>query len=185
MLTVDDLQPADVLLSTGTAVASVVIRCGTVSRYSHAALYIDNGQIIEAVGEGVHQISLLDAMSDDTIVSVYRRMQMSQEQALQVVRYVKQQIGKKYDYSGAAGGGITSGSGFVIGIFLSPIVAVAGVAADLYNRTNPEATFYCSELVALAFKSAQVPLGGGAASTTPQDISRSHVLNYVGDLKKT
>lgn len=190
MLTISDLKPADILLSTGEAKASKVIRGGTMSRYSHAALYIGKSQIIEAIGSGVTLQSLEDAMSDDTLVSVYRRLRMSDEQGLQVIRYAKEQIGKKYDYVGAFGGGVTSGSGFLIGIFLSPIVVGrivvgAGVAADLYNRLNPEAAFYCSELVAIAFEKAAVPLGSGAASTTPADISRSHVLNYIGDLKKT
>ncbi|CDI02550.1 conserved hypothetical protein [Candidatus Competibacter denitrificans Run_A_D11] len=185
MLTISDLKPADILLSTGEAKASKVIRGGTMSRYSHAALYIGKSQIIEAIGSGVTLQSLEDAMSDDTLVSVYRRLRMSDEQGLQVIRYAKEQIGKKYDYVGAFGGGVTSGPGFLIGIFLSPIVIGAGVAADLYNRMNPEAAFYCSELVAIAFEKAAVPLGSGAASTTPADISRSHVLNYIGDLKKT
>lgn len=190
MLTVNDLQNADILLSTGSAKASVVIRAGTISRYSHAALYIGGSKIIEVTGDGIALISLQDAMSDDTLVSVYRRLRMSSEQANQVIRYATTQRNdksknKKYDYSGAFGGGVTSGSGFVISYFLSPIVAGAGIAADLYNRLNPEASFYCSELVAIAFEKAGVPLGSGAASTTPADISKSHVLNYVGDLKKT
>lgn len=83
-----------------------------------------------------------------------------------------------------SGGGVTSGSGIIIGIFLSPIVVAAGISADLYNRHNPDASFYCSELIAIAFEKAGVPSGSGAASTTPKDISRSHVLNYVGDLKR-
>jgi len=186
MLTISDLKPADILLSTGDAKVSTVIRGGTISRYSHAALYIGDSQIIEAIGSGVTLQSLQDAMSDDSLVSVYRRLRMSDEQGLQVIRYAKQQIGKKYDYVGAFGGGVTSGPGFLIGIFLSPIrpIIIAGVVADLYNRLNPEAAFYCSELVAIAFEKASVPLGSGAASTTPADISRSHVLNYVGNLKK-
>ncbi len=185
MLSSNDLKPADILLSTGSAAASIVIRSGTLSRYSHAALYIGNSQIVEAIGSGVTQQSLQDAMSDDTLVAVYRRMRMSDAQRLQAIRSAKAQVGKKYDYAGAAGGGITSGPGFVIGLFLSPIVAIGGISADLYNRSNPEASFYCSELVALAFEKAGAPIGSGAASTTPSDVSRSHVLNYIGDLKKT
>lgn len=185
MLEPGELQLADILLSTGGAKVSTIIRGATVSRFSHAALYIGEGQIVEAIGSGVTLQSLRDAMSDDTLVSVYRRMRMSAEQAHQVVRYVRQQVGKLYDYTGVVGAGVTSPSGFVISLFLSPIVTVGGIAADLYNRANPDAAYYCSELVALAFESANVPLGSGAASTTPADISRSHVLNYVGDLKKT
>ena len=183
MISPGDLQPADILLSTGEAVVSVFIRGATVSRFSHSALYIGQGQIVEAIGSGVTLQSLREAMSDDTLVSVYRRLHMAPEQAQQVVRYVRQHVGKLYDWGGAMGGAVTSGSGFVLSLFLSPIVTGAGIAADLYNRANPDAAFYCSELVALAFESARLSLGNNAHSSLPADISRSHVLNYVGDLK--
>lgn len=183
MIATSDLRPADILLSTGEAVASFVIREATVSRFSHSALYIGDGQIVEAIGSGVTLQTLRAAMRDDTLVSVYRHLHMAPEQAQQVVRYVRQHVGKLYDWGGAVGGGVTSGSGFIVSLFLGPIVTSAGLAADLYNRANPEASFYCSELVALAFESAQLSLGGGAASSTPADLSRSHVLNYLGDLK--
>ncbi|MCP5418961.1 MAG: hypothetical protein H6970_00520 [Gammaproteobacteria bacterium] len=185
MLQISDLQPADILLSTGDAKVSKVIRVGTISRYSHASLFIGNGQIIEALGVGVIQQSLTDAMSDDTLVAVYRRVRMTPEQAQEVIRYAKRQIGKKYDYSGAAGAGITSGPGIVMGTLISPLVVVVGIGADLYNRHNPEAAFFCSELVALAFDKAGVPLGTGGPSSTPKDLSVSHVLSYLGDLKNT
>lgn len=190
MITINDLQPADILLSTGNAKVSVVIRVGTISRYSHASLYIGDGKIIEVTGTGIASISLQDAMSDDTLVSVYRRLQMSSAQAADVIQYAitkrnDKNKNNKYDYTGAFGAGVTTVPGIVVGMFLSPIVVIGGIGADLYNRYNPEASFYCSELVAIAFEKAGVPLGSGAASSTPSDISKSHVLNYVGDLKKT
>ncbi|PIE83154.1 MAG: hypothetical protein CSA09_03565 [Candidatus Contendobacter odensis] len=185
LLSINDLEPADILLSTGKSVVSTAIRGGTMSRYSHAALYIGNGQVIESIGSGVTQQSLSSAMSDDTLVTVYRRINMRDAQAKKVIQYAKAQLGKKYDAAGAIGGGVTSASGVFIGIFLGPLVTTAAVGADLLNRHNPEAAFYCSELVAIAFEKAGVPLGSGAASTTPADISRSHVLNYIGDLKKS
>lgn len=183
MLTSGDLRPADILLSTGEAVASFFIRGATVSRFSHSALYIGEGQIVEAIGPGVGLKSLREAISDDTLVSVYRHVRITSAQAEQVVRYVSAQKDKLYDWSGAVGGGVTSESGFVMSLFLSPIVTVGGLAADLYNRANPEASFYCSELVALAFEKARLPLCDNGYSSTPADLSRSHLLNYIGDLK--
>jgi len=183
MLSASDLQIADILLSTGAASSSAVIRAGTGSRYSHSALFIGDGQIVEAISQGVVKQTLEAAMDDDTLVGVYRRLEMHPTQAQRVVQYVLQQIGKAYDHSGAAGSGIACPRGIVIGIFLSPIVVYGGIGADLYNRANPEAAFFCSELVALAFRHARVPLGSLAASTTPGDIARSHVLNFVGHLK--
>lgn len=180
---VKDLQIADILLSSTNSGVSWAIRSGTLSRYSHAALYIGNGEIIEAVKNGVLRVKLAEAIQEESIVSVYRRRSMSTGQANMVVRYATQQLGKEYDASGAIGGGITSNSGYIIGVFLSPVVVVVGIAADAYNRSNPAGKFYCSELVAIAFEYAKAPLGKGSASTTPKDVSRSQYLNYVGDLK--
>lgn len=190
MLSQNDLSTADILLSTGTSGTSRAIRGMSGSRYSHAALYIGNGEIIEAIGEGVVRQDLSRAMSDDTLVSVYRRLRMSPAQASMVVRYATSQIGKPYDETGALGGGATStGRGGMLTVFVTAIVPLIGyglVIADAYNRINPEASFYCSELVALAFDHANVSLGSGAASTTPGDISSapSHVLNFIGHLKE-
>lgn len=202
MLTESDLKPADILLSTGDAKVSAAIRIGTGSRYSHASLYAGNGEIIEAIGEGVVRQSLGRAMRDDTLVCVYRRMRMSDAQAQQVLRYASSQIGKAYDETGAIGAGVTSGRGaLMLTVFAGsmmrvpvPIVGAAAalgtaaftgfaLGADLMNRWNPERSFFCSELVALAFEKANVPLGSGAASTTPQDVASAHVLNFIGTLK--
>lgn len=162
--------------------ASAAIRVGTMSRYSHASLYIGNDQIIEAIGSGVTLQTVQQAVKDDSLVSVYRRLHVTPGQAGMIVRYARQQIGKDYDLSGALGSGARSTNGTIIGMFLSPIVAI-GLAADLYNRANPESAFFCSELVTLAFQHANVPLNASGPSSTPEDIRRSHVLNYVGDLK--
>lgn len=200
MLTESDLKPADILLSTGNAKVSSVIRFGTGSRYSHASLYAGNGEIIEAIGEGVLRQSLTRAMRDDTLVCAYRRVRMSDAQAQQVIRYAASQVGKPYDEAGAIGAGVTSGrGGMMLTVFAGsmmrvPVVgpaaavgtaAFAGFAlgADLMNRWNPERSFFCSELVALAFENAGVPLGSGAASTTPEDVASAHVLNFIGTLK--
>jgi hypothetical protein len=80
---------------------------------------------------------------------------------------------------------VTSPSGFLLSVFVSPIITVAGVAADVINRSDPEAKFYCSELVALSFDRAGVSLGSGAASSTPEDLGRSHNLTLIGTLKDT
>jgi len=187
VITKNDLSVSDILLSTGSAGVSAAIRAGSGSRFSHTALYVGNGEIIEAIGQGVVRQPLARAMSDDTLVSVYRRIRMSTAQANMVVRYAAMQIGKPYDSAGAAGAGATSfGRGGFITLFVSSIIPIVGyglIAADINNRLNPEASFFCSELVALAFDHANVSLGSGAASTTPGDISSAHVLNFIGNLK--
>lgn len=190
MLSDRDLRPADILLSTGDAAVSAVIRAGSGSRFSHAALYIGGGEIIEAIGEGVVRQSLARAMGDDTLVSVYRRLRMSDAQAQQIIRYASTQVGRPYDAAGAAGAGSGSGRGFMITVLAAAIVPGLGsltqsalVTADAINQHNPGRSFFCSELVAMAYAEAGVPIGSGGASTTPGEIESAHVLNLVGNLK--
>jgi uncharacterized protein YycO len=186
MLTVNDLRPADILLSTGDATVSAAIRAGTGSRFSHASIYVGDSEIIEAIDPGVVRQSLARAMSDDTLVCVYRRIRMSDAQARQVIRYATTQVGKSYDVAGAVGAGASSGRGLVIRVFagaMMPVVGTALAAADAINQFNPDRSFFCSELVAMAFAEAGVPIGGGGASTTPGEIESAHVLNLVGNLK--
>jgi len=183
---ISNLKTADILLSTGDATVSAVIRAGTASRFSHAALYAGNNEIIESIGQGVVRQPLARAISDDTLVAVYRRIQMSEQQGNQVVRYAAMQIGKPYDQAGAVGAAASSPTGFALIVFGGPFgqsITGAGLGADIMNRLNPERSFFCSELVALAFDHAGVSLGRGAASSTPADISSAHVLNQVGYLK--
>lgn len=178
-----DLKAADILLSTGDAIESRAIRGASLSRYSHAALYIGDGDVIEAIADGVKKDTLTNVIDDDTLVAVYRRAPMSEAQATAVVRYAVNQRGKSYDYTGALGAGVTSGSGYPISFIISPLITSAGLVSDVINRVLPERTFFCSELVAMAFASANVPLTSGAASTTPADISCAHVVSLLGYLK--
>jgi hypothetical protein len=67
---------------------------------------------------------------------------------------------------------------------LTLLATGAALAADAINRINPEGSFFCSELVALAFEDAGASLGSGAASTTPGDLQSAHVLNLIGNLKE-
>ena len=89
-ITQADMQPADIIVSTGSGAVSAVIRTGSLSPYSHAALYIGNGEVIEAIGEGVVRQSLANALSDDTLAVVYRRIGLSAAQAGLVIRYAAQ-----------------------------------------------------------------------------------------------
>jgi hypothetical protein len=53
MLDVEHLLPGDVIFSTERAAESFLIRLGTRSPYSHAAIYLGHAQYAEAVGLGV------------------------------------------------------------------------------------------------------------------------------------
>ncbi len=183
MVTQAALQAADVIVSTGTGAVSGVIRAGTLSRYSHAALYIGNGEVIEAIGEGVVRQSLADALRDDVLAVAYRRVGLSSSQASQVVRFAARQVGKSYDYGGVVGSSARTAGGTVGRVIFIPLGVIQGAAA-VANMLSPDSSFFCSELVLRAFEDAGAPITFiSATMSTPSDIPGSHRMSYVGHLK--
>lgn len=161
----EELRPADIIISTSSAGISAFIRIATVSVVSHAALYIGDGMVIEAIGEGVSKRRLTNALADSKLAVVYRHPDVTSESAKKVVAFASNQVGKKYSASGAA------------------------LSADkfLCRVVGPqEAGFYCSQLVAEAFKAAKIPLSTlPSQCITPQDVVNVAFqrLIYVGHIK--
>ena len=164
------LQKGDIILSTSDGFVSSTVKFATGSKFSHAALYIGNLNIIEAIDPIVDKRPLVDALKDDKYAAVYRFPKLTAHQQTQVITYAKKQIGKEYDLSGAVG---STAAG----------VAAAGVVPKISNLVFPEHDFYCSELIAFAYKAAGIKLETAASQTTPADLARNKKLQYVGHLK--
>jgi hypothetical protein len=59
-----DLQPGDVLLMMGEGPLSDLIAWASGSRYSHAAIVVDGGDLVEASASGVRRYSLATRLAD-------------------------------------------------------------------------------------------------------------------------
>ena len=164
------LQKGDIILSTTDDPVSKVVKFATFSKYSHARLYIGGEYIIEAVNPVVRREKLFKVLQNDLYAVVYRMPGLSEGQKAKIVHYANSQNGKDYDLSGAIG---SSGAG----------VAVAGVIPTISNFIRPEFDFYCSELVAFAYKQAGMKLEFFSSQTTPNDLAKNPKLIYVGHLK--
>lgn len=184
-ITQANMQAADIIVSTGSGTVSAVIRTGSGSPYSHAALYVGEGKIIEAIGEGVVRQTLDSALSDDTLAVVYRRKGLTPAQANLVIRYVSAQVGKSYDYAGVAGASKYTTGGMLMRLVSIPL-GVLQDAGELLNTASPESSFFCSELVLRAFEQANAPITfKPATASNPSDIPGSHQVQYVGHLKSS
>lgn len=172
------LQPADIIVSTTAAGISWGIRFATSSEVSHAMLYVGNGNIVEAIGDGVVRRTLQMAVNDATLAVAYRRRNVTPGNGASIVRHAEQFIGRAYDARGAAGAGIADNG--VICIAVGIVACVAARAGAFNNRDS----FYCSELVLEAFRLAGTPILDVAPSmSTPQHLVRAHSsgkLQYVG-----
>ena len=160
----DALQAADIIVSTTRAAVSGVIRAGTDSPVSHAALYAGNGYVIEAIGAGVTRRKIEDALADDALAVAYRSPNITQEKSDRIIEYATYQIGKPYSVAGA----------------------LLSTDKILCRVLGPRpASFFCSQLVFEAYRRARLPLTTTPSQcVTPADaaIVAQSQLTYVGHL---
>lgn len=175
------LQSADIIVATTDAPASRFIRYATFSAVSHALLYAGNGRVIEAVGEGVRDTSLAEAIKEDILAVAYRHKQMTPTAAETILRFARSQVGKSYDYSGAAAAGLHNNTGLCVAL-----LGVIGCSVARGIRWEQPDRFFCSELVLAAYKAAGLyVVDGNPSNAAPDDIasaSSTGILCYVGHL---
>ena len=146
-----------ILLYSGTSTISRLIRWQTRSQYSHAAAILPDGTLIEAREfEGV--LSRYPTISRDMEAERFT-VEVTDAQAEIIERFLKAQVGKRYDYT---------------------MVARFVTRRDEARRTSKK--WFCSELVFAAFKKAGVAL---LRDTEPWEVSpgmlaRSPLLTPVG-----
>lgn len=174
----DALSPGDIIVSTARAAVSYLIRAGTVSAISHAMIYVGDGNIVEAVGDGVREVPLASAIGDAILAVAYRDPRVDATKAAQIVAYARSQIGQPYNYAGVARVGWR---------ILHPLQAriFDAIRERLGTDDQSAQSFYCSELVFSAFENAGIPLVAARAdASTPEDLVqlRHGSLGYVGHL---
>lgn len=187
---VSAMQPGDIIISTTNADISKKIRQATGSQVSHASVYIGNGNVIEAIEDGVMQFSVETSIADDSVAVAYRHKDMSPEKAALVVNFLKQMKDqkRKFDYFSllrVAPYQIVSG---YCDSLASPLKEACHTAAGLFKTgTDSNNEFYCSELVFAALKQAGLSLSTVDPHwSSPQDVVRlnhNDTLRYVGHLK--
>lgn len=163
------LKPGDVLVSTEDGGISSLIRAATGSPYSHAALYIGGGKIIDATSPGVTTRSLADLAEPAARVSVIRAVGLSAAQEQQIVETAKSLLGKKYNTTGLVTGVISEFSpAYQIyrRFWGSGRYGMAGLVGRGY---------FCSELVIKAYKSAGVKISPESAD------SPSTIVKYTAE----
>jgi uncharacterized protein YycO len=144
-----------ILLYRGRSWVSWLIQKQTRSIYSHAAVELDNGSIVEAWHKGgVRRIfHPQEGHTPGTPVDVYGIE--AEYDAAMVQAFLKTQIGKKYDF-------------WSVGRFLT-------------RRKSPaNDKWFCSELVVRAFREGGLALINGQPSEhSPRDVALSPYLRLV------
>jgi uncharacterized protein YycO len=129
-----------------------IIQEVTGSKYSHAAMYIGNDNIIEAIAKGV----VINNINKYKKYDVFRAEQATPYQRYYAVEYAKSNLFKKYDFLG------------ILGILKSTI------AKKEVNKWDVKERLWCSELIADSYIHAGVDIGicDNTYLVSPGDLSQ-------------
>lgn len=150
-LKLKDLEPGDIIFCRFvqnfnwydlSKIQPKIIETFTAGYYSHCAIYLGDNTFIEATLPKVREITLEDLRDGYKYLAV-TRINFSEENKENIIKYAKKQIGKSYNICGA---------------ILSPIrehrnvinVYNTGDSAYIYKNTASQKEskkFFCSELV--------------------------------------
>lgn len=196
----NELQRGDILLSADPGVASAGIRLLTTSPVSHAAIYVGDGEVAEALRGGVRLRSMDRVMQEESVVAVFRHPALDEGRAQALSEFARAQVGKPYDFVG-----VMMHAPFSLQRRVCELPGVPGVLREACLSTLATAQlipggddrFFCSQFVLESYRSAGLPLTTARPHwVSPEDILHMRAgdvsslpvaqpLVYVGHLKFT
>lgn len=194
------LAAGDILLSSVGTLQSLGIQLVTFAPVSHALLYLGEGRVAEAVGEGVGVRSIEQVLDSETMVVAFRDPQLTPVQADAVRRWALAQVGTRYNTLG-----VVLSAPFVVNRRLCEVPLVPGPLRDACVRgfatvqlgASSDDRFFCSQFVLEAYRQAGAPLSDvDPRWVSPADLLHmregdvatlvpARPLRYVGHLKYT
>ena len=198
LVTAQVLQPGDILLSSTQGMTSAGIRLVTLSPVSHAALYVGNDQVAEAVGEGIRRRAVPQVLAEESTVVAFRHPGVEAQHVARMLAFVQETLGQKYNHLGVMLQAPFTVNRRLCELPLTPSLlrdfCVNGVGAVQLGLGRSD-RFFCSQFVLEAYRRAGLPL----TDTDPRLLSpadllhmregdvpsvRTHqALQYVGHLK--
>lgn len=182
-LSVNELKPGDIILRCSSALSSQMTEVMIWSRYTHSALYIGNGMIIDSTWQhGVKIRSLADFLKESNRVGVLRLPGLTSDQADQVIAAAKSKAGSAYNFEAVKRLGVqkldalTSMSRQSLGDMLG----ILGRAEHLPVNATDDGKYACSELIVSAFKAIGIPLSQ-ASGFTPGDMVRLSQAGFLAE----
>lgn len=198
LIDVSALETGDILLSAGKGITTYGVRLFTTAPVSHAALYVGDGDLIEAVGEGVRRRSLEESLDEEAVVVAFRRPDLQADQASEIVKFAEAQVGKKYNHLGVLLHAPFSLERRLCELPVLPTVlrdaCLRGVATIQLGAVSDK-SFFCSQFLIEAYRVAGVPITDADPRwVSPVDIMHmregdvpsmpaNRALAYIGHLK--
>lgn len=174
LLTAEDLRPGDIILTSIPTLTSAGIQLMTFAPVSHAAVYIGDHQVAEAVRSGVRIRNLDAVVAEEAVVLALRHPDLNAQQARSIRAYVLQQVGTEFNFFGVALHAPFSLNRKLCELPLMPSHirdACIRTFGALYHLATSERQFFCSQLVLQAYRHAGIPItDADPRLITPADI---------------
>ncbi len=197
-ITPQALQAGDIILSSTQGITSMGIRLLTVSPVSHAALYLGNNEVAEAVGAGIRTRTVQAFMDDESTIVAFRHPGVRNEHAQAMRSFAHSHAGKKYNTLGVVLQAPFTLQRQYCELPLVPSLVrdacIRGLAAIQLGVARND-RFFCSQFVLAAYQQAQLPLtDADPLLISPADLLHmregdvpsvriEQSLQYVGHLK--
>jgi hypothetical protein len=192
------LEPGDILLSAEPTLVSAGIRLMTFAPVSHAAVYVGDGQVADAMRWGVRVRELNQFLEEAAVVLALRYPELTAEQAAGITEYAVAKSGVAFNFLG-----ITLHVPFSIARrfcelpLVTPAIREACIRGMglLHQLAASESRLFCSQLVLQAYRHAGVLVThADSRIISPADIlhmregdvssvSVPRQLRYLGHLK--
>jgi uncharacterized protein YycO len=170
------LQEGDIILSAADDLTSAGIRLITLAPVSHAALYIGNRQIAEAVNSGVRLRDIDEVMQEESVIVAFRHPHITPAQASRMREFALAQVGRHYNHLGVMLQAPFSIERRVCELPLVPELVrdmcVRGIASIQLGAASND-RFFCSQLVLQAYREAGLPV----TDADPRWLSPSDILH--------
>ena len=176
LVTASALRPGDIILTAANGMNSVAIRLATLSPVSHAAVYLGNNEISEAVGAGIVRRTVDSLVAEEATVVAFRHPLLSPEQASKISAFAAKNEGQKYNLLG-----VMLQAPFTIERRACELPLVPSLVRDFCIRglaavqlgLGRNDQFFCSQYVLEAYRSAGLPL----TAADPRLINPGDLLN--------
>jgi hypothetical protein len=154
---ISDLRKGDILLNKTKGFISETIQNFSGAMYNHAAIYVGNGMIVEAVSTGVRLITLKQFLQDDHIVRtmVVRNANLDAARLDAIANFAISKVNLPYNLAG----------------LLPQVLGFKDSNASQFHRKD----YYCSQLAAAAHASVNASPDGVSL-----DLSPGELANKVG-----
>lgn len=148
-----DLRKGDILLNTTKGLTSESIQFFGGSKFNHAAVYVGDGMLVEAVGGGVRLLHLKEFLQDDHIVRtmVVRNEYLYDSQLDSIASFAISKVGKPYNFGG----------------LVPQLLKEKFMNLDQFHRDN----YFCSQLVAAAYRAGDARIHHYSIDLSPGDLA--------------